>query len=298
MSDTNEILEYKNFFLFYKNLYTRLFDLIDLLIDEKDFNIKKVKNKVIDFLDSYSYYLLKQKMITKEDEVKSKLYLLEELKNFNQFFEPLTKYPSLDYIKVRYEYLRVSNVLTKLSDINYDTFIKEYYYFFEDTLQIIKKFISISSDCGFLPNIKSKTAIKTIGYANYDLFFTKLEELKLKVSDITSNIDISNSFKSRRCCYCILLVFSPYFKNKEVQEILESSLNFKFLEDKEIMINIRKASNYSTLPVELIQNLERDLLSNLKSNISNIKRFISYEFGEMDMSPKIKKKYAYDPTNV
>ena len=49
---------------------------------------------------------------------------------------------------------------------------------------------------------------------------------------------------------------------------------------------------------ELKAKLEKNILKDLKENISSIKRFISFEFGELDMSPKIKKKYGYDPTNV
>jgi hypothetical protein len=64
MEQDNNVLRYKNIYMFYEIIYKRLFKLIDIFIDEKDFNIKTIKNKLIDFLDCYSYYLAKQKLIT------------------------------------------------------------------------------------------------------------------------------------------------------------------------------------------------------------------------------------------
>lgn len=301
MGQDETVLEYKNFYLFYKNLYSRLFNLIELLIDEREFNIIKIKNNVIDFLDCYSYYLFKQKLITEDETKRTQQQLLKELRGFDKFFKPIKQYPTEQFNKIKLEYIRNNNNIYSLSDTNYKEFIKEYYYFFNNVLLILKDFIKISSDCGFLPNIKSKVSIKAIGYANYDLFFTRLEELKLKFSDITCKVDISNSFKSRRAAYCMIIIFSAYFTNKEIEEELEQGLNFEFLEDEELLKKIKKVvryNNYIDIPITIRSELENKILNNLKLNISCIKRFISFEFGEMDMSPKIKKKYAYDPTDV
>lgn len=294
-----DILEYKNFYLFYKNLYERLFNLINLLIDEKEYNIIKLKNYTIDFLDNYSYYLLKQKLIEVED--KEKKALLDQLKDFDEFYKGLNKYPTIEYSRHRLEMIRNNYDLKKLLPSGQDYIVKEYYFFFQECLNIIKQFVSVTSDCGFLPNIKSKTALKSIGYANYDIFFTNLENLKQKASEITTNINLSNTFISRRCMYCILVVFSPYFKNQQTAIDLEKDLNFNFLNDDKILYNLRRVNSYDDLnkiPFELSQELEKDLINPLKLNISLIKRFTSYEFGERDMSPTIKKKYSYDPTGV
>jgi len=301
MGENNEILEYKNFYLFYQNLYARLFNVINLLIDEKEYNITNLKNTIIDFLDWYSYYLFKQKLITKDDKERTALNLLEEIKKFESFFDSLNTYPTTDYIKYRTEYLKKGNDLNALSEIQQSYIIKEYYYFLEEVLQIIKKFIDISSECGFLPNIKSKTALKSIGYSNYDAFFINLENLKIKTSEITNNINLTNAFISRRSIYCLIVCFSPYFKNREVLEKLEKELSFKFLENEDIFNKIIKVNKYKSvydIPRDLQLELDKELIKPLKTNISYIKRYISFEFGERDMSPTIKKKYAYDPTGV
>jgi hypothetical protein len=301
MENNNDILEYKNFYLFYSNLYQRLFNVITLLIDEREYSIVRIKNSVIDFLDWYSYYLLKQKLITKQDSVRTTMKLLEEIEGFNSFYEPLLSYPSNSYTIKRIELTKHNYNISKLTSENQEYIMKEYYFFFEEALQVMRKFIEVTSECGFLPNIKSKTALKSIGYANYDLFFTNLENLKIKSSEITNSVNISNSFISRRCMYCILITFSPYFRNQEVLDTLIKRLSFKFLDDPSIMRNLKKVNSYSdvtALEITLKKELDRDLLIPLKNNISLIKRYISFEFGERDMSPTIKKKYAYDPTGT
>lgn len=299
--DNPDILEYKNFYLFYQNLYERLFNLITLLIDEREYNIVKLKNASIDFLDSYSYYLVKQKLITKEDKEKPKLSLLTELQEFSNFYKPIDKYPSDKYKLLYEELIRQNFDLTKLSSESNEFIIIEYYSFFNELLSLLKRFIDVTSECGFLPNIKSKTALKSIGYSNFDKFFTNLETLKQKASDMTSNINITNHYPSRRVMYCILIIFSPYFKNKIVYDILEKDLSFKFLEDKTKLELIRKVNTYKDITGisrELKENIDKELITPLKTNVSVTKRYISFEFGERDMSPTIKKKYDYDPTGV
>ena len=299
--DNPEILEYKNFWLFYKNLYTRLFDLINLLIDEKEYNIIKIQNSLIDFLDSYSYYLFKQKLLEENEEVKTTKELMEELQNFSKFYETLNQYPTEQYLKIRKELVESEYDFAKLGTEKQEYIIKEYYLFYQEVLKILKKFVDITSECGFLPNIKSMSSKKSIGYANFDLFFTKLEELKIKASHITSSINVYNSLISRRTIYCILVIFSPYFKNKRLFEELEEKINFNYLNEKENLVIFKKIYNYESpdkMPLEFIKETNKVLLIPLKTNISIIKRFISYEFGERDLSPTIKKKYNYDPTGV
>jgi len=299
--ENKEVLEYKNFYLFYKNLYQRLFDIIDLLIEHNNFNCLKIKNTLVDFLDSYSYYLMRKKEITKDEATKKEIELLKEFKDFEDFFKELTNFPSLEYQKIRIEFKRFDKSLNKLSDLKYKTLMREYYNFFEQVLLILNKFIGVTSEAGFLPNIKSKKALRVIGYANYDFFFTKLEELKIKVSEITTKITLTNSFKSRRALYVMVVIFKPYFSNLEVYNKLQGDLNFNFLNDDVIIKNIRKANQYKTnyeIPLTLMNELEEQILTDLKQNISFIKRYISYEFGEKDMSPKIKRKYAYVPYGI
>ncbi len=299
--DNPDILEYKNFYLFYQNLYERLFNLITLLIDEREYNIVKLKNASIDFLDSYSYYLVKQKLITKENKEKPKLNLLTELQEFSNFYKSIEKFPSDKYKTIHKELDRQGYDLTKLSNESHEFIIIEYYTFFNELLTLLKRFIDVTSECGFLPNIKSKTALKSIGYSNFDKFFTNLENLKQKASEMTSNVNITNHYPSRRVMYCILIIFSPYFKNKVVYDILEKDLSFKFLEDKTKLELIRKINTYKDIngiSRELKENVDKELILPLKTNISVTKRYISFEFGERDMSPTIKKKYDYDPTGV
>lgn len=294
--ENKDVLEYKNFWLFYTNLYTRLFQEINFLIDHRKYNINEVKNHIIDFLDWYSYYLVKQKLITKEE--KEKAELLPKFKEFESFYKELEKYPSMEFLKARQELKRNDYEVSKLNKSYYMTLTQEYYLFLEQVLLVIKRFIKITSDIGFLPNVKSKHSLKSIGYANFDTFFKELEGLKLKASDITNGINVNNMLKCRRCMYCILIVFSPYFRDLEVYEELEKGLSFSFLNDKEIIEDIFKCYNYDIIPVNLLDRINNKILNDLKRNISYIKRYISYEFGELDLAPKIKKKYAYDPTGV
>ena len=299
--ENKEVLEYKNFYLFYKNLYQRLFDLIDLLIEHNSFNCLKIKNTLIDFLDSYSYYLMRKKEITKDEATKKELELLKDFKDFEEFYSQINNFPSFEYQKVRIDFKKYDNNLKKLSDTNYKILMREYYNFFDEVLLILNKFIGVTSEAGFLPNIKSKKALRVIGYANYDFFFTKLEELKIKVSEITTKITLTNSFKSRRALYVMVVIFKPYFSNLEVYNKLQSELNFNFLDNEKIVKNIRKANNYNSsfeIPLSLMNELEGQILKDLKQNISFIKRYISYEFGEKDISPKIKRKYSFVPYGI
>ena len=301
ITEDKEKLSYKNSYVFYQTLYKRLFTLINDIIDENKFNINLIKDKVVDFTDSYSYYIIgKSPILSKdsEDKLETDETLLTKLKEFDNFTNSLLNYPSKDYIKVRKELLLYNNDLSKLSVTNFKIILNEYYLFFDKVIGIITEFIKVSSINGFLPILKSKKSLRTIGFANYDLFFTELENLKLKLSSITTTIKISNMFKSRRCAYCILTVLSPYFKRKELFNSLKKDLDFSFLDNDVKLKAVNKHYQYDSLN-ELPKSLRLELetiLNPFKTNVSYIKRYISFELGEIDLSPKIKKKYLYDPT--
>ena len=293
------ILDFRNYGLFYHQLYTRLFDLIDLIIDEKQYNINKIKESTRDFLDLYSYYLIKKKEITKDEKKMSHEDFFTMLKEFNNFTKVLDNYPSISYKKIIVELRSYDYDITKLSPLKFNELLKEYYDFFDDLNIILKEFVDISQVSGFLPNIKSKKSLKTIGYQNTNLFFVRLEDLKVKMTEITSQINANNLFKSRRCMYAVLLIFSPYFSQSKVYNSLVSKLNFSFIEDEEVMSKIQKAYKYKgNIPLAFKEDLDESFMNDLKSNVAIIKRFVSYEFGEIGMSPTINKKYAYDPTGT
>jgi hypothetical protein len=304
MQENTQVLEYKNFHLFYRNLYTRLFNLINNVIDEKHYSIINIKNELQDFLDSYSYYILQKKLITKEEQEKgleNEDVILNNLKSFDTFTDTLKTYPSVEYVKCQQQAKELKFNMSKLSQESYNLLLREYYSFFNKVLQILNKFIFITSENGFLPNIKNRTALKTIGFANYDLFFQELEMLKLKMSSITSSITIKNIFHSRRCVFSVLVIFSPYFTKYGIFDKLVLNLDFKFIKDDEKLRFLRNALGVNSLEdlgKETANVLKKDILNPLKENISLIKRYISYEFGERDLNPRITRKYGYDPTGV
>lgn len=301
MDSGDNILEYKNFHLFYQNLYQRLFSLIDLLIDENEFNIMNIRNTLIDFLDNYSYYLVKRDYLTIEDTKVSGMDMLGYFKKFDEFYVELGSYPTKKYNKIRTHLVQADGDLRKLGFKDYKFLMEEYYKFYAECLKILKEFVSISSDSGFLPNIKKKSSTRNIGFANFDSFFLKLEEWKMKFSKITAEISVYNSLKARRCAYCLLIVFSAYFSNKELYAHIESRLGFDIIEDDVVMKLFFDSLGYDGF-YYMGSVMQEDIMSKvidpLKEDLSLVKRFTSYEFGELDMNPRIKKKYMEDPTGV
>ena len=302
-SDNQEILEFKSFQIFYENLYKRLFELINHLIEDNQYNINTTRDKVRDFLDSYSYYIISKKVLERNDIDQDKRetdeIVLAKIKEFDKFSSELDKFSTIEYLKVRQELIKIEFDFSKLSFTNYNILMKEYYLFFNEVIIILKKFIEVASINGFLPILKNNNSLKTIGFANYKSFFMELENLKLKMSAITTTIKLNNVFKCRRCVYSVLVIFSPYFKRNKIFESLSDKLDFDFLNDEVIMKDFHKSYNYEDfylLPRELKESLSSKVLVPIKENIIIIKRYMSYEFGEIDMSPKLKKKYNYDPT--
>ncbi len=301
INQSSEILEYKNLWLFYANLYERLFRLLNSIIEEKKYNITLVKEEVLDFTDNYSYYIIGKKILSEDDVKKTKesdTEVLYSLENFDQFTQKLNKFPSQDFLKIRKDLVHYEYDVTKLGKEKFAHLVKEYYSFFDNVLDVMKNFIDIASENGFLPNIKSKSALKTIGYANYDYFFKELEGLKMKMSEITTHINLNNIMKCRRCIYCILIVFSPYFKRDKIALDLAKRLDFNFLEDEDKIDTLRKSYEYTEIILmpSNLQNTVNSILNPLRKDISLIKRYMSHEFGEIDMSPRIKKKFGFDPT--
>ena len=77
--------------------------------------------------------------------------------------------------------------------------------------------------------------------------------------------------------------------------------SFDIVKDDEILNLFYKALNYQSfyhMGYDLQKEILNKIINPLKENLSLIKRFSSFEFGELDLNPKIKKKYAYDPTGV
>jgi hypothetical protein len=298
--EEDNILEYKNLYLFYEILYNRTFDLINILIDESTYDIYKIKTKLIDFLDWYSYYLIQKKLIEKDDLEEKESKIIEKINNFSNFYKELNKYPSQNFLVSFKNYKGYDLDKSKLSNKDFYILNNEYYNFFDDVLEILRQFIKITSESGFFPQVKNKANVKNIGYANHDKFFKLLEELKSKISEITTQIDIINSFKSRRAINCLLIIFSPYFNNKNIIIDLLSKLNFNFVNNEDTMNKIKTSMYYEyyLLPQQLKKELDIIIIIPLRENISISKRLISYEFGEKDMSPRLKKKYNYDPTGV
>ena len=253
-----------------------------------------------DFYDSYSYYLMKKKLATKEDEELEKEDIVGMLEKFNLFTSKFDEYPTREFNKIRLNYVHQGCNLLKLSQRDYNYLMREYYLFFDEVLATFKEFVDVCSFSGFLPNTRIGASLRSIGYAKFDEFFIRLEDLKMKMSRLTRDIQLVNLFKSRRCCYSMLLIFSPYFRKVEVYEELTRKLDFEFIYDDSVMSDLRKSLSYEThtLPLTLKERIDKNVLDNLKITIALIKRYISYELGERDISPKIKKKYAYDPTGV
>ena len=270
-------IEYKNLYLFYENLYSRLFSLIHLIIDEKHYSINTIKNKLISFTDDYSYYIIGKEVLTKdntEDKECKDDVILNRLKDHSRFTSSLAKYPTLEYTKYKRELSENSYNIDKIGNNKYNYIINEYYTFFDDVLTILQEFIGIASNNGFLPIMKSKKSLRNIGYANYDAFFKELENLRIKMSGITEDVNFTNLFKCRRAIYSVLIVFSSYFRRKNIKDQLLKNLDFEFIKDIEntqLMINLYQYKSLEEMTTEKKEKI-RSIVEPLKDNISMITR--------------------------
>jgi hypothetical protein len=270
-------IEYKNLYLFYENLYSRLFSLIHLIIDEKHYSINTIKNKLISFTDDYSYYIIGKEVLTKdntEDKECKDDVILNRLKDHSRFTSSLAKYPTLEYTKYKRELSENSYNIDKIGNNKYNYIINEYYTFFDDVLSILQEFIGIASNNGFLPIMKSKKSLRNIGYANYDAFFKELENLRIKMSGITEDVNFTNLFKCRRAIYSVLIVFSSYFRRKNIKDQLLKNLDFEFIKDIEntqLMINLYQYKSLEEMTTEKKEKI-RSIVEPLKDNISMITR--------------------------
>ena len=296
MSDA--VLDYSNLLIFYKTLYNRTFEFVNYLIEHKRYNIREVKERLNDYLDNYSYYMINNELVEKNEKKKDILLKIQE---FNNFTKNLSEYPSSQYVKIRRNYIDSKYLLSGLSKTEFENFVNEYYSFLTEVFNCLKEFINISSRNGFFPNIRSKKIEKSIGYTNYDHFFILLEDFKTNVSSITSSITPQNSLKVRRCMYALMIIFRPYFNDFNVAEQLIERVNFDILKDYKVIELMYKTLTYESIDhmgVDLVNDIDTNFLSELKESVSLIKRYVSYEFGEIDMSPRIKKKLAYVPLGV
>lgn len=294
-------LRYTNINLFYKVFYSRLFDLINLIVDENTYDIRKLQEQVKAFTDDYSYYIIGKSVISKEEREKETAELvLERITNFNEFTSSIDGYPTTDYRRIRRFLLQKDLDVSKLGAEDYKTLLKEYYSFYEDTTSILSSFFKTASENGFLPKLGSAEDLRRIGYNNYDFFFQELENLKLKLNEIALKINISSILKSRRCMYIILELFKPYFKKKSVGNKLSKELDFKFLEDTYNIELLYKTHTYGSIDkmgLDLQKELQEVIIP-LKRNVGYVRRYLSYEFGENKMAPKLEQKYDYDPTGT
>lgn len=298
--DSNE-LKYTNINLFYKVFYNRLFSLINLIVDENTYNIRKIEDQVKAFTDDYSYYIIGKSVITIEDlEKETSENVLKKIKDFNSFTSILNYYPSVNYKRIRKYLIDKDFKIEKLSIEDYNILLKEYYEFYEKVTVILSGFFCVASENGFLPKLNSAESLRRIGYNNYDFFFQELENLKIKLNDIGLNVSINSILKSRRCMFIILELFKPYFKKKKIGEELSNELNFLFLNDNNNIELLYKTHTYESIDkmgIELQEEL-RNVILPLKKNVSYVRRYLSYEFGESKMAPKLEQKYDYDPTGT
>lgn len=300
MSDNYE-LKYTNINLFYKVFYSRLFILINLIVDENTYNIRKIQEQVKAFTDDYSYYIIGKKVKTVDERNKeTSKVVLERITKFNSFTNELNDYPSIDYRKHRKLLIEQNFDVSKLGEEQYYTILKEYYSFYEKVTKILSSFFETASQNGFLPKLNSPESLRRIGWNNYDFFFQELEDLKMKLNTIALEINVNSIMKSRRCMFIILELFKPYFSKKQIGEDLSKQLNFDFLKEQDKIELLYKTHIYSSIDkmgVEMQEELSK-LIIPLKQNVAYVRRYLSYEFGESKMAPKLEQKYEYDPTGT
>jgi len=296
-TNANE-LQFSNLNLFYQNLYSRLFELLNNVIDENQYNIRKLKDEIRGFTDDYSYYIIGKKMKNiKEKEKETTEKILETIREHDQFTSVLNNYPSKDYILIRRELIKNNYNLNSLGKEKYNLLVREYYSFFVDIVNIIKSFVAIASVNGFLPVIRSNSSLKQVGFNNYNYFFQEFENLKMRLRDITTSVHINNLLKSRRAIYILLMTFEPYYKKKEVFQEIFNNLDFSFLQDDETLKLIQSSYQYTSIDQMGYDDQKRmlNLIQPLSTYISLAKRYLSREFGEAGMSPIVKEKYNEDP---
>lgn len=294
-------LKYTNINLFYKVFYSRLFGLINLIVDENSYNIRTLKEQVKAFTDDYSYYIIGKKIKTKDEvEKETPQVILDRIVDFNSFTNSLKSYPSQDFKKIRLELLKNNLNISKISEEHYNILLNEYYDFYNDIAEILSTFFKIASENGFLPKLNSAESLRRIGWNNYDFFFQELEELKQKLNTIALEINVNSILKSRRCMFIILELFKPYFSKKKIGEDLSKELNFDFLKNRSSVRTLYRTHNYESIDkmgVDL-QNELTQMIKPLKQNVSLVRRYLSFEFGESKMAPKLQDKYDFDPTGT
>ena len=277
--------------------------MLNNLIDNKDnHNISYQKQLIKNFISRYSYYLIEKEELSVKttldiaEVVVSDAQIKEKLSSVDTFLTILEKYPSQEFIRIKEILLRKGYKYKHITIEDFSYYTKEYYNFFDDLLGVVKSFIEVTSTNGFLPSIKSNTIRKTIGFTNYQDFFNAIEELKQKGSEIGNKVTALNIFPVRRVALILLVTFYPYFTRKSIADEYIQNFSFDFLDDKETMLLIHR-STYEKPDSSLYKELNDKVITNLKSLILDVNKYISFEFGESEITPYKRQKFKTDPTN-
>lgn len=292
-------LDRKNLFFFYRTYYKDFFELLNNLIDEKNFSIKSNKDEVIGFCNKYSYQIIGKPLIDNTNNSKGEESLKDikdKIESFFSFYESLNKYPTDEYRNILIKLKSNDFEFKKINEHDFYILINEYYDFFNDVVNILKKVVKVNEENGSFPNLKSKKQLRTINFALYDSFYEHLQELIDKVSKSTYTISSTKLLKIKRSLYLVLLVLDPYFKQPKIRDEYLEKLNFNFIKEEDkckLLFNSYVSKN--KIGTEDKKEL-RNLLEPLMNNVALIQRYISYELGEVGISAKIKNKYKKDPT--
>jgi len=287
--------------LHYQNLFQNFFELINLIIDEKTYNIKKIKRRLQAVCDDNSYQLMGkdviQEYIDKGIELNSPEYISMKIQDFrNNFYGEVLNFPSDDFNKIRNILKNNQFKFEKLSYEEFKIMYVEYYDFFEQVIHVLQRFVEVSVKNGLFPMVDKRG--RTINFAKYDFFFIEFQNLKEKVSRMSEEVTSQNMLKIKRTLNLMVIVFQPYYKMKELNlmtleklklEEYNSDEQVKLLYDMYILKDERKISNSLRLK-------QKELITQLEDTVSYVRGYMSNEFGEVGITPKIKKKYAHDPT--
>ena len=299
--ENTKVLEWKNINEFYTQAYENLFDLIKALIDEKECNIKKLKLILNNFINRYSYYLIEKEEIDAnsiqdvlEYETKDDV-IIQHLRSVERITEPLNKYPSKQFQEIRINLSNIDYKFSKLELSDYKKLTKEYYEFYLCLLECFREFISITSRNGFLPNTKKKKIEKTISYNNYQVFFFRFHELCSYIIENNSEPSVDNFFLSRRGVLSLLIAFYPYFTRKNLADKFRKDLSFDFL-DNDTISELLHFSTGRELDIDDLRKIKDIFLIEEVGKINMIIKYLSFEFAEIEMTPRQKEKYREDPT--
>ena len=248
---------------FFSNLYDYYFDLLDTLIQAKNFEVKNIYRKLHFFYYRYYSYL--------EDE------------NINSLFKIIKE--KIEVLEVKHKW--IINFSGKYSKIDFSKFKISsivYYDFFEVSLKIFEGINTKLEENELLPN-NSKRQTKKIGFKTYTNFFIKLQQKINEIIMTTIENEDMKTFTILRIDMSLLSCFSVYIskdtffelkKQMDIKEVL-SEKNLKLIYDR----NTKNPYEKQTFKIEIKDKLEDLFLKILKS--------ISYSFTEKNIDPKVIK---------